>query len=99
MFDGTIFPDSKRRTLERAYERLVVRHDQLDEILSQLHDDDLQDELDRVRTALSWFVVGLYGRCCVCGGELPSEQLDGDAADMACHDCKGSAGRSAGRLA
>jgi RNA polymerase-binding transcription factor DksA len=90
MFDGAIFPTPQERALRRAYERLVQRHEHLD-MSPDAHDPRVQSELDRVRTALSWFVVGLYGRCCVCGVDLETSQLDQDPADMACDDCESSA--------
>jgi hypothetical protein len=90
MFDGAIFPTPQERALRRAYDRLVQRHERLD-TADNPHDPGVQTELDRVRTALSWFVVGLYGRCCVCGIDLETDQIDQDPADMACDDCKRSA--------
>ena len=51
-------------------------------------DPAIDSELQRVRTALQWCRAGVYGRCSVCGIQLPDRVLQQDPADMRCTGCR-----------
>ncbi len=62
---------------------------QLEARASKASDPTVGRELARVRTALQWCRAGVYGRCSVCGVQLPDRVPLHDPADMRCTVCRG----------